>query len=151
MLGEHDVSVAEDTEQHRRVAEVVLYSGRFGRSRGPRASAKSDIALLRLDRPAIFTDFVQPIELPESTDDFTGEKSDISHLWSVICRSGEMFICSMQCDKGNDDHKLMMSLRIYTRSIFYKLFRNFNSLGNTHRQHHGEIPAWICIPTALSR
>ena len=73
VLGEYDVSVDEDTEQHRRVAEVVLYSGRFGRSRGPRASLKSDIALMKLDRPVIFTDFIQPIELPEPSDDFTGE------------------------------------------------------------------------------
>ena len=73
VLGEHDVSVEEGTEQRRRVAEVVLYSGRFGRSRGPQASLHSDIALLKLDRPVIFTEFVRPIELPETTDDFTGE------------------------------------------------------------------------------
>ena len=73
VLGEHDVSLEEGTEQRRQVAEVVLYSGRFGRSRGPQASLQSDIALVRLDQPAVFTEFVQPIDLPETTDDFTGE------------------------------------------------------------------------------
>ena len=85
VLGEHDLSVDESTEQRRRVAAVQPYRVSFGRSRGPKASLKSDIALVRLDRPAIFTDFVQPIELPEPSDDFTGENPRQSLVRSDPC------------------------------------------------------------------
>lgn len=75
VLGEHDVSAEEGTEQRRQLSQVVFFRGQLGDSRSPRSSPKNDIALIQLDREAIYNEWVKPIALPEADDVFTGERA----------------------------------------------------------------------------
>ncbi|XP_048197028.1 coagulation factor VII [Perognathus longimembris pacificus] len=59
VLGEHDLSEVEGTEQARRVAQLILPSKYVA------GKTDHDIALLRLHRPALLTDHVVPLCLPE--------------------------------------------------------------------------------------
>ncbi|KAJ8352800.1 hypothetical protein SKAU_G00242760 [Synaphobranchus kaupii] len=60
VTGEHDLSVQEGTEQRIPVAEVIAYQHYNA------VSGDGDIALLRLQDPAVFSRFVAPVCLPES-------------------------------------------------------------------------------------
>ncbi|XP_067456226.1 trypsinogen-like protein 3 [Thunnus thynnus] len=55
-LGEHDVTVEEGTEQHIHVAEVIRHS--------PYRSPLHSLTMVRLAKPARFTQYVHPIRLP---------------------------------------------------------------------------------------
>ncbi|XP_028326869.1 trypsinogen-like protein 3 [Gouania willdenowi] len=55
-LGEHDITVEEGTEQHIRIAEVIVHS--------PYRSPLHSLVLIRLSEPARFNRYVQPISLP---------------------------------------------------------------------------------------
>ncbi|GAB1292992.1 Coagulation factor VII [Apodemus speciosus] len=59
VLGEHDLSEKEGTEQVRRVIQVIMPNKYI------RGKIDHDIALLRLHRPVTFTDYVVPLCLPE--------------------------------------------------------------------------------------
>ncbi|XP_061802522.1 trypsinogen-like protein 3 isoform X1 [Nerophis lumbriciformis] len=56
-LGEHDLTADEDTEQHIPVADIIRHS--------PYRSPLHSLALVRLAKPARFTQHVQPIGLPD--------------------------------------------------------------------------------------
>ncbi|XP_077199823.1 coagulation factor VII-like [Paroedura picta] len=58
-LGEYDRDEEEEAEQERRVAEVIVHEQYIVKK------TDNDIALLRLDKPVNFTDYVVPICLPE--------------------------------------------------------------------------------------
>ncbi|XP_015267240.1 PREDICTED: coagulation factor VII-like [Gekko japonicus] len=58
-LGEHDRDDEDEAEQERRVAEIIIHERYIPRK------TDNDIALLRLDKPVNFTDYVVPICLPE--------------------------------------------------------------------------------------
>lgn len=55
-LGEHDVTVEEGTEQHIYVADVIYHS--------PYRSPLHSLTMVRLAKPARFTQYVQSIPLP---------------------------------------------------------------------------------------
>ncbi|CAL1610355.1 unnamed protein product [Knipowitschia caucasica] len=55
-LGEHDLGAVEGTEQHIPVAEVIPHS--------PYRSPLHSLTLVRLSRPALLTQAVQPLPLP---------------------------------------------------------------------------------------
>ncbi|KAG7266365.1 hypothetical protein CRUP_001146 [Coryphaenoides rupestris] len=55
-LGEHDLEVAEGTEQHILVADVIKHS--------PYRSPLHSLTMVRLDRPARLSPYVQPIPMP---------------------------------------------------------------------------------------
>ncbi|KAM4600453.1 trypsinogen-like protein 3 [Polymixia lowei] len=55
-LGDHDLNAVEGTEQHIEVADVIRH--------GPYRSPLHSLAMVRLARPARFTQHVQPIPLP---------------------------------------------------------------------------------------
>lgn len=56
-LGEHDVTAEESTEQHIRLAAVIRHS--------PYRSPLHSLAMVRLEEPARFNPYVQPIPLPK--------------------------------------------------------------------------------------
>ncbi|XP_060089724.1 coagulation factor VII isoform X1 [Heteronotia binoei] len=58
-LGEYDRDYEEEAEQERRVAEIIIHEQYIPKK------TDNDIALLRLDKPVNFTDYVIPICLPE--------------------------------------------------------------------------------------
>ncbi|KAL8190042.1 UNVERIFIED_CONTAM: hypothetical protein K2H54_038341 [Gekko kuhli] len=58
-LGEHDRDDEDEAEQERRVAEIIIHEQYIPKK------TDNDIALLRLDKPVNFTDYVVPICLPE--------------------------------------------------------------------------------------
>ncbi|XP_054830317.1 coagulation factor VII [Eublepharis macularius] len=58
-LGEHDRDHEAETEQERRVAGIIIHEKYITKK------IDNDIALLRLDAPVNFTDYVVPICLPE--------------------------------------------------------------------------------------
>ncbi|XP_048351562.1 coagulation factor VII [Sphaerodactylus townsendi] len=58
-LGEYDRDHEEETEQERRVAQIIIHEKYIPKK------TDNDIALLRLDEPANYTDYVVPICLPE--------------------------------------------------------------------------------------
>ncbi|KAL8190125.1 UNVERIFIED_CONTAM: hypothetical protein K2H54_040966 [Gekko kuhli] len=57
--GEHDRDDEDEAEQERRVAEIIIHEQYIPKK------TDNDIALLRLDKPVNFTDYVVPICLPE--------------------------------------------------------------------------------------
>ncbi|XP_027722398.1 coagulation factor VII-like isoform X1 [Vombatus ursinus] len=59
ILGEHEIDKEEGTEQKSPVAEVIIHE------RYIRSKINHDIALMRLQKPINFTDYVVPLCLPE--------------------------------------------------------------------------------------
>lgn len=60
-LGEHKRSVSEGTEQVRHVTKVIIHENYFGIS----TNHNHDIALLQLEQPVNYTDYVVPLCLPD--------------------------------------------------------------------------------------
>lgn len=72
-LGEHDVSLeGEDDVQEMKVEKVLTHPDYQGRI------TENDIALIKLDKSVIFSNFVRPICLPREDIDLTG-----STAWST--------------------------------------------------------------------
>jgi hypothetical protein len=63
VLGEHDLTITEGTEQVRRAIQIVVHPSYTAR---PPQSKDNDIALIKLDGPATATQFVQLISPAES-------------------------------------------------------------------------------------
>ncbi|XP_063300736.1 coagulation factor VII [Pelobates fuscus] len=61
VLGEHQLSEIEGTEQERNVSEIIVHAKYVGRS----LNYDNDIALLKLDLPVNYTDYVVPLCLPD--------------------------------------------------------------------------------------
>ncbi|KAM8977459.1 coagulation factor VII-like [Pelodytes ibericus] len=61
VLGEHKLSQLEGTEQERNVSKIIVHENYIGK----KFNYDNDIALLKLDRPVNYTDFVVPLCLPE--------------------------------------------------------------------------------------
>ncbi|KAK1341930.1 hypothetical protein QTO34_016681 [Cnephaeus nilssonii] len=59
VVGEHDLSEKEGTEQERQVVQIIVPDKYIKRK------TNHDIALLRLSRPVAFTDYAVPLCLPE--------------------------------------------------------------------------------------
>lgn len=59
VLGEHNLSEEDGDEQERQVVQVIVPSKYI------RGKTDHDIALLRLSRPVVFTDYVVPLCVPE--------------------------------------------------------------------------------------
>ncbi|XP_076592886.1 trypsinogen-like protein 3 [Chaetodon auriga] len=74
-LGEHDVTVEEGTEQHIHVADVIHHS--------PYRSPLHSLSMVRLASPARFTEYVQPIPLPNRCPQ-PGETCYVSGWGSTI-------------------------------------------------------------------
>ncbi|XP_070691214.1 trypsinogen-like protein 3 [Pempheris klunzingeri] len=74
-LGEHDVTVEEGTEQHIYVADVIYHS--------PYRSPLHSLAMVRLVKPARFTQYVQPVPLPSRCPQ-PGETCNVSGWGSTI-------------------------------------------------------------------
>ncbi|XP_042345178.1 trypsinogen-like protein 3 [Plectropomus leopardus] len=74
-LGEHDVTVYEGTEQHIYVADVIRHS--------PYRSPLHSLTLVRLETPARFNKYVQPIPLPSRCPQ-PGEICHVSGWGSTI-------------------------------------------------------------------
>ncbi|XP_030057388.1 coagulation factor VII [Microcaecilia unicolor] len=60
-LGEHRMSVSEGTEEIRRVAKIIIHEHYVWFS----TNHDNDIALLMLDQPVNYTDYIVPLCLPE--------------------------------------------------------------------------------------
>ncbi|XP_037082400.1 plasminogen-like [Pollicipes pollicipes] len=73
ILGEYDVTVEEGSEQRRGVAQIVLPSDQFNTHRSSLQYDVNDIALLKIDQPAIYTQWVKALALPDPAEDFDGQ------------------------------------------------------------------------------
>ncbi|XP_025055986.1 trypsin-2-like [Alligator sinensis] len=62
-LGEHNISTSTGYEQFSTVQEAIIHPGFVDGTSGLR-SYENDIMLLRLKPPAVYTSYVQPIDLP---------------------------------------------------------------------------------------
>uniref|UniRef100_A0A8C5M2M2 Coagulation factor VII n=1 Tax=Leptobrachium leishanense TaxID=445787 RepID=A0A8C5M2M2_9ANUR len=60
VLGEHKLSEDEGTEQERNISEIIVHKKYTGR----KYNYNNDIALLKLDQPVNYTDYVVPLCLP---------------------------------------------------------------------------------------
>ncbi|XP_028281707.1 trypsinogen-like protein 3 [Parambassis ranga] len=74
-LGEHDKTVEEGTEQHIYVADVIRHS--------PYRSPLHSLTLVRLSKPALLTQYVQPVPLPSRCPQ-PGETCSVSGWGSTI-------------------------------------------------------------------
>uniref|UniRef100_A0A3P8SBS5 Peptidase S1 domain-containing protein n=1 Tax=Amphiprion percula TaxID=161767 RepID=A0A3P8SBS5_AMPPE len=74
-LGEHDNTVEEGTEQHIDIADVIYHS--------PYRSPLHSLSMVRLAKPARFTQYVQPIPLPSRCPQ-PGETCYVSGWGSTI-------------------------------------------------------------------
>lgn len=74
-LGEHDVTVEDGKEQHIPIDMVVHHS--------PYRSPLHSLSMVRLSRPAVFNQYVQPIALPSRCPQ-PGETCSVSGWGSTI-------------------------------------------------------------------
>ncbi|XP_053311220.1 coagulation factor VII [Spea bombifrons] len=61
VLGEHKLSEAEGTEQERNISQIIVHENYIGKS----SNYDNDIALLKMDHPVNYTDYVVSLCLPE--------------------------------------------------------------------------------------
>lgn len=76
VLGDHDIRRQEGTEVTRRPHRVVVHAG------FPSEAPVHDIALIKLDRPVNFTNYVRPVCLPERSTVFDGQTCVVTG-WGV--------------------------------------------------------------------
>lgn len=79
--GEHDLSEEDGDEQERQVAQVIVPNKYIT------GKTNHDIALLRLSRPVVFTDYVVPLCLPEKA---FSERTLASIRFSFISGWGQL-------------------------------------------------------------
>ncbi|ELK14881.1 Coagulation factor VII [Pteropus alecto] len=81
VVGEHDLSEEDGDEQERQVAQVIVPNKYIT------GKTNHDIALLRLSRPVVFTDYVVPLCLPEKA---FSERTLASIRFSFISGWGQL-------------------------------------------------------------
>ena len=75
-LGEYDFNQAGETgDETFGVAEMRLHAGYNDQT------YENDIAIIRLDRPATFSDSIWPICLPDGSRDFTNSRAFVIGEW----------------------------------------------------------------------
>ena len=85
VLGEYDVSTDEGSEQSRAIAEMVFSDLSSEAQSQPADAEGNDIALIRIDRPVLFSTYVKAIELPEVEEEFAGALGDGVALNGMFC------------------------------------------------------------------
>ncbi|KAK0161019.1 hypothetical protein PV327_009538 [Microctonus hyperodae] len=70
--GKHYIDINESYQQNRHVIKSIVHEDFTGPSFSRKITSKNDIALLKLESPLIYTDYIRPIALPNYDEEISG-------------------------------------------------------------------------------
>ena len=113
-LGEYDFNQAGETgDETFGVAEMRLHAGYNDQT------YENDIAIIRLDRPATFSDSIWPICLPDGSRDFTNSRAFvIGEWWWGVTQKREKILNKVGTNLESEVLKMVFSLLRLGHDIF---------------------------------